>query len=102
MGFPPGTPEDMQPVMDRGATIHSIAFMLAFGSLILASFALGLHYWQAGVVALGVVFLAIGLAIPALIGIGMGGIVPPGIAFYIAAILAWLVIVLAAWRELSL
>lgn len=102
MGFPPGTPEDMQPVMDRGATIHSIAFMLAFGALILASLALGLHYWQAGATPLGVTFLAIGLAIPGLIGIGMGGIVPPGIAFYIAAVLAWLVIVLAGWRELAL
>ena len=101
MGFPPGTPEDMQPVMDRGATIHSIAFMLAFGALILGAFALGLHYWQLGATPLALVFLAIGVVIPVLIGIGMGGVVPPGIAFYIAAVLAWLVIVLADWRELT-
>lgn len=102
LGFPPGTPEDMQPVMDRGATIHSVAFMLAFSALILASLALGVHYWQAGDMPLAITFLAIGVAIPVLIGIGMGNIVPPGIAFYVAAVLAWIVIALAGWRELAI
>lgn len=96
LGFPPGTPEDMQPIMDRGATIHSIAFMLAFGALILSCFALGLHFWQAGMMGAAITALIIGIAIPVFIGSGMASIIPTGIGFYIAAVLAWVAIVVAA------
>lgn len=100
LGFPPGTPDDMQPVMDRGATIHSIAFMLAFGALILSCFALGIHFWQQGAMGLGIIVILTGLAIPVFIGTGMASIIPTGVAFYIAAVLAWLPIIIAAWHHM--
>lgn len=101
LGFPPGTPEDMQPVMDRGATIHSIAFMLAFSALILSCFALGLHFWQSGMMGTAIIALLVGLAIPVLIGTGMASVIPTGIAFYIAAVLAWVAIIVAAWPYIT-
>ena len=37
-GFPAGTPEDQLPVMTPSAIVHSMAFMVAFASLIVACF----------------------------------------------------------------
>lgn len=89
LGFPPGTPDDMQPVMDREATIHSIAFMLAFGSLILACFVFAVSLYLGGSTGAAMLSLLAGVSLPALIALGVTSRLPPGIAFYIAAVLAW-------------
>jgi hypothetical protein len=97
-GFPPGTPDDLMPVMDRGAVLHSVAFMVAFSSLIIASVFVGVHFWLAGSVALGVVLIVAGVLMPVLIGLGMASIVATGVAFYVATMIGWLVVVLVAMR----
>lgn len=89
LGFPPGTPEDQQPVMDRTAIIHSIAFMLAFSSLILACFVFALQFFLAGAQGWAMLSVAAGIAMPVLIALGIASKVPPGIAFYVASVLAW-------------
>ncbi|MGI5272372.1 DUF998 domain-containing protein [Nonomuraea sp. CA-218870] len=90
LGFPEGTPLDLQPVMTTTAIMHAVAFNLAFGSLIAATFVFGRAYgrehsrlWQAASIATGV-------ALPVLIVSGMAVLIPTGVAFYAAAILAWL------------
>lgn len=96
MGFPPGTPDDLAPVMTTSAKLHSVAFMVAFSSMILASFVLA---WTMGAGLLWALGLTVaGLAMPALIAIGMAQVVPPGIAFYWAAVIAWVALAAPAWR----
>ena len=90
LGFPVGTPLDQQPVMTREATLHSIAFMVAFSGLILACLALGTHFLLAEQLALGVASIIVGLALPALIALGVSSVILPGIAFYWAGMLGWL------------
>jgi hypothetical protein len=84
-GFPAGTPDDQLPIMTSGAIVHSIAFMIAFGSLIIACFvaARRLSGRSANL------SLAAGIAMPLLIGLGMANVVAPGIAFFVAAIVGW-------------
>ena len=89
LGFPPGTPHDMQPVMDRGAMLHSVSFMIAFGSLILACFAYGIHYLLGGQAIWSAICIIAGVAIPMLIALGMKSTIPTGIAFYLATVVAW-------------
>lgn len=90
LGFPVGTPLDQQPVMTREATLHSIAFMVAFSGLILACLALGTHFLLEEQLALGVASIIVGLALPALIALGVSSVILPGIAFYWAGMLGWL------------
>jgi hypothetical protein len=90
MGFPPGTPADQQPVMTAGATLHSVAFMLAFGSLIAACFVLGFYFWNQAQPLWASLSLLTGIALPVLIGLGVSMTIAPGIAFYWAAMLGWL------------
>lgn len=90
LGFPAGTPLDQQPVMTREATLHSVAFMVAFGGLILACFALGTYFLLAEQLAFGAASLVAGLALPALIALGVSSVILPGIAFYWAGMLGWL------------
>jgi len=90
LGFPAGTPLDQQPVMTREATLHSVAFMVAFSGLILACFVLGTHFLLKEQLALGVASLIAGLALPALIALGVSSTIAPGIAFYWAGMLGWL------------
>jgi len=96
LGFPAGTPLDQQPVMTREATLHSVAFMVAFSGLILACFALGTHFLLEEQFVLGVVSLIAGLGLPALIALGVAGKIAPGIAFYWAGMFAWLWLAVAA------
>jgi len=84
-GFPAGTPEDLQPVMTTSAILHSVGFMVAFSSLIIAAFVAAARL-KGGWSTLS---LAAGLAMPLLVGLGMGGVVAPGIAFFAAAIIGW-------------
>lgn len=91
LGFPAGTPLDRQPDMTtRAAILHSVAFMLAYAGLILACFVLGTHFLLTEQLVPGVASIIAGLVLPAIIGIGMAGVVPPGIAFYWGGMLGWL------------
>lgn len=84
-GFPAGTPDDQLPVMTTGAIIHSIGFMIAFTSLIIACFvAVGRLSGNASLLS-----LASGIGMPILVGLGMANVVAPGVAFLIAAIIGW-------------
>jgi hypothetical membrane protein len=94
LGFPPGTPHDMMPVMTPTAIAHSIAFMVAFSSLIVACFVLAFSFaapWPA-------FFIAAGVLMPVLIVLGVTNIVATGVAFYLAAILGWIVVAVIALR----
>ncbi|HET9397932.1 MAG TPA: DUF998 domain-containing protein [Sphingomicrobium sp.] len=84
-GFPAGTPEDQLPVMTPSAIIHSIGFMVAFSSLIVACFVAALRL--SGIPS--AMALAAGLSMPLLVGLGMTNAVAPGVAFFIAAIIGW-------------
>jgi hypothetical membrane protein len=90
LGFPPGTPQDQPPVMTSGAILHSVAFMVAFSSLIASCFVFALYFLHTQQTIWAVISLAVGIALPALIGLGMSMIIAPGIAFYWAAMLGWL------------
>ncbi len=84
-GFPAGTPADQQPVMTPSAIVHSIAFMIAFSSLIIACFVAARRmsgHWST-------LSLAAGIAMPLLVGLGMGNLIAPGVAFFVAAIVGW-------------
>lgn len=84
-GFPAGTPDDQLPVMTPGAIVHSIAFMIAFSSLIIACFVAARRLsgrWST-------LSVAAGIAMPLLVGLGMANVIAPGIAFFAAAIIGW-------------
>ena len=89
LGFPPGTAADQQPVMTAEAIVHSIAFMLAFGSLIIACFVFAFAMWRGASRGAAVLSALAGLAMPVLIQLGMAGTIATGVAFYLAAMLAW-------------
>jgi len=99
LGFPPGTPDDLVPVMDTGAKLHSVGFVMAFSALIVACFIFAAGFWQAGLTGWAALSIAAGLAMPALIASGMSGKIAPGIAFYIAAALAWLWLGGVVWQR---
>ncbi|MDP1700197.1 MAG: DUF998 domain-containing protein [Aestuariivirga sp.] len=90
LGFPPGTPQDQAPVMMAGAILHSVAFMVAFSSLIASCFVFALYFLHAQQAIWAAISLVVGIALPALIGLGISMIIAPGIAFYWAAMLGWL------------
>jgi len=90
MGFPPGTPEDQAPVMTTSAILHSVGFMVANSALIVSCFVFALHFLHEKQILWAAVSLAAGLALPALVGLGITTIIAPGIAFYCAAMLGWL------------
>jgi hypothetical protein len=90
LGFPPGTPQDQAPVMTAGAILHSVAFIFAFSSLIASCFVFALHFLYAQQTIWAVISLAAGIALPAMIGLGISMTIAPGIAFYWAAMLGWL------------
>lgn len=90
LGFPPGTAADQQPVMTSEAIVHSIAFMLAFGSLIIACFVFAFGLWRSADRGAAVLSALAGLAMPVFIQLGMAGTIATGVAFYLAAMLAWI------------
>jgi len=97
LGFPPGTPIDQQPVMTTGATLHSAAFMIAFGALILSCFAFAWHFAVDGQAILATLSAVTGVALPTLIYLGMSSAMPPGIAFYWAAMTGWAWFAVTLW-----
>jgi len=84
-GFPAGTPEDQLPVMTPTAIVHSIAFMVAFSSLIIACFVAAARLPGASALP----SLAAGILMPLLVGLGMSNVMAPGVAFFVAAIIGW-------------
>lgn len=100
LGFPPGTPDDMQPAMNTSAVLHSVAFMLAFGSVIVASFVLAVNFWMAGSTPLALFCALAGVAMPVLVVLGMRSTIATGVAFYMAAMVAWLVVAIVGLRTL--
>ncbi|MFG1948475.1 DUF998 domain-containing protein [Nonomuraea sp. NPDC048826] len=90
LGFPAGTPQDLQPVMTTTAIMHSVAFNIAFTSLIAATFVYGRAYGRDRARAWQIASIAVGVALPVLIVAGMAVLIPTGVAFYAAAVLAWL------------
>lgn len=99
-GFPPGTPEDLQPVVSTPAVLHSIAFMLTFGALIIACFVLAANFWAAGSVPWAVFCALAGLAMPVLAALGMGDVVATGLAFYASGMVGWAVVVALGFKIL--
>jgi hypothetical protein len=89
-GFPPGTPDDQQPVMTTSAIVHSIGFLCAFIALTIACF---VGAPRVSAIARSWSRVA-GLAMPVLVGLGMADVIPAGIAFYAAALVGW------AWLSL--
>jgi hypothetical protein len=85
-GFPAGTPQDQLPVMTPSAIVHSVGFMVAFSSLIIACFIAALRL-SGGASLLS---LLAGTLMPLLVGLGMANTVAPGVAFFIAAIIGWI------------
>lgn len=90
LGFPPGTPDDMAPVMTTSAKLHGLGFMVAFSALIVACLVAAWSFYQAELVGWAVFSAAAGLAMPALVASGMSGAIAPGVAFYAAAVLGWI------------
>jgi hypothetical protein len=84
-GFPAGTPDDQLPVMTPTAIVHSMAFMIAFSSLIVACFVAAARL--SGTASR--LSLLAGILLPLLVGLGMAGVVAPGVAFFAAAIIGW-------------
>ncbi|WP_294124256.1 DUF998 domain-containing protein [Sphingomonas sp.] len=84
-GFPAGTPDDQLPLMTPGAIIHSMAFMVAFGSLIAACFVAARRFSGGS----SLPSLLAGIFMPLLVALGMTGAMAPGVAFLIAAIIGW-------------
>ena len=84
-GFPAGTPEDQLPAMTPTAIVHSIAFMIAFTSLIIACF-VAARRLSGGA---SIFSLLAGIFMPLLVGLGMSSAVAPGVAFFVAAIIGW-------------
>lgn len=84
-GFPAGTPEDQLPVMTPSAIVHSIGFLVAFSSLIIACFVAAVRLRGASALP----SLLAGISMPLLVGSGMANVIAPGVAFFIAAIIGW-------------
>jgi uncharacterized protein DUF998 len=84
-GFPAGTPDDQLPVMTSGAIVHSMAFMVAFSSLIAACFVAALRFSGGS----SLPSLLAGIFMPLLVVLGMTNALAPGVAFFIAAIIGW-------------
>lgn len=84
-GFPAGTPRDQLPVMTPAAIVHSMAFMVAFGALIIACFVAAFRLSGAA----SRLSLLAGVLMPVLVAFGMANALAPGVAFFIAAIIGW-------------
>lgn len=85
-GFPPGAPDNQLPLMTPTAVLHSIAFVVAFSSLIAACFVAALRFSGGS----SLPSLLSGICMPLLVVLGMSGAIAPGVAFFIAAIIGWL------------
>ena len=84
-GFPAGTPDDQLPVMTPTAIIHSLAFMIAFSSLIIACFVAALRLSGSS----SLLSLTAGILMPLLVVLGMANVMAPGVTFFAAAIIGW-------------
>lgn len=101
LGFPVGTPMDQEPVMTPAAALHSLAFMIAFGALILSCFVFAWHFAADGQTLLAMLSVAVGLLLPTLIYLGVSSTIAPGIAFYWAAMAGWAWLGVVLWALVS-
>lgn len=90
LGFPEGTPIEMQPEMTPTAILHSVGFNVAFTCLIAACFVFATRYLKTGRPAPAIACLTAGAGVPVLIALGASSVVPTGVGFYLAATLAWI------------
>ena len=100
LGFPAGTPQELQPEMTTTAILHSVGFNIAFGCLIAACFVFAHLYRSAGQLGAASSCLTVGVALPVLIGLGASAVIPTGVGFYLAATLAWLWLAALALQHL--
>lgn len=98
MGFPRGAPEGMPAVMSPHAMVHGLAFMATYVALISLCLVLARRFALQAQRSLAAYYAATGLAVPALVAMGMTGVIAPGVAFYVAGALAWLSIFVLAAR----
>ena len=89
LGFPPGTPNDLAPVMDTNAKLHGLGFMVAFSALIIACFVYAVGFYTSGFGGWTIFSVAAGLSMPVLVASGMSNVIAPGIAFCAAAVVGW-------------
>jgi uncharacterized membrane protein len=76
--------------MTTSASLHGVGFMVAFTGLIASCFVFARHFRHERQPTWAAISLVAGLALPALIALGMSMVIAPGIAFYWAAMLGWL------------
>jgi hypothetical protein len=83
----------MPASMSWHAVLHSVAFFLAFTSLTLACFVFVRRFAWLGQKGWMTYSISTGVATPVLIALGMGSILTPGVAFFIAGVVvcAWVV-----------
>jgi len=70
LGFPPGAPAGTPATMSLHATIHTIAFFVAFLSLVAASFVFSRRFFSLGRRGWGIYCAATGVTAPLLIVLG--------------------------------
>jgi Protein of unknown function (DUF998) len=97
LGFPPGAPAGMPSAMSWHAQLHSLGFLLAFGSLTAACFVLARGFAARGMPRWAAASAATGVATPLLIVLGMTGLIATGVAFALAGVVTtwWLAAVAA-------
>jgi len=89
LGFPPGAPAGMPTSMSAQAGVHSLAFYLAFLSLIAASFVIARRFAAEGRGAWRAYSLATGIVAPVLIVLGSTNPGVAGMLFAVAGLVAF-------------
>jgi hypothetical membrane protein len=101
VGFPPGAPEGMPAASSWHAILHSVAFLVAFVSLTAACFVFARRFAAQGERGWAAYCAATGVAAPVLVAMGMTGLVAPGVAFAVAAVVTWAWITATAARLMT-
>lgn len=96
MGFPPGAPEGLPAAFSTSALVHSLGFYTAFTALTVAAFVVARRYFGDHRPGAAWSSVAVGVATPTLIGLGMTVVSSvAGVAFAAAGLvsLGWLSLV---------
>jgi hypothetical membrane protein len=89
VGFPPGAPAGVPATMSPHATVHTIAFFVAFLSLVAACFVFSRRFFSFGQRGWGIYCAATGVAAPVLIVLGSSVSAWVGVIIAIAGVLAF-------------
>jgi len=89
LGFPPGTPDGMPPVVSVSGQLHGVGFLLAFGPLIAAMFMFGRRFYLTGSRGWGLCCVATGVITPLLVLPGFLLQKPTSVAFALAGMIAF-------------